>query len=246
MPHPREFENSPLVDATIEVRFDSGNNSDILPGLLYSQLRKEFEKLQELPTLQIPLAIRQNDPGLRFQSTHRLESESFLLNVGPNVVGLGCKIIAGQQKYPGWEVFIHKFEEVITVVQQTELIAEFHRLGVRYVNFFEQKDLFKQLSVEFKTGWEGKGLQKDKQIAFIVKNEDYLSRVQINNNVRALPFGSTMEKQGQVIDIDTFIEFNGNALELVELAGRAHEYTEDVFFGILSDELKQRLGAKYE
>jgi len=246
MTHPKEFNKSPLVDATIEVRFDAGGNSDILPGLLFSQLRKEFSSIQELPTLQIPLAIRQNDPNLKYQCTHRLGAEDFILNVGPSVVGLGCKIIPDQKKYPGWKPFIEKFEEIINTLIQTELIADFQRIGVRYVNFFEQKDLFKELSVELKTGWEGKGLQKDKQLAFIVKHEEFLSRVQINNNVKAVPLNSVEEKQGQIIDIDTFAEFSGTNMDLVKYAAKAHGYTEDVFFGILSDELKVQLGAKYE
>lgn len=246
MAHPKEFDKSPLVDATIEVRFNAGVNADILPGLLFSELRKEFGSIQELPTLQIPLAIRQNDPNLKFQATHRLESDDFLLNVGPGVVGLGCKIVLGEKKYPGWKSFLKKFEEIIGTVIQTELIADFQRLGVRYVNFFEQKDLFKDLSIEFKTGWEGKGLQKDKQLSFIIKNDDFLSRVQINNSVKAKPLNSTEEKQGQIIDVDTFVELNSTNIDLIKYATKAHDYTEDAFFGILGEDLKVQLGAKYE
>lgn len=245
MAYPKELQSSPLVDATIEVRFAAGN-TDILPGLLFSQLRQEFEKIQELPTLQLPLAIRQNDPGLKFQATHRLESAKFLLNVGPNVVGLGCKILPGELKYPGWKAFIQRFEAIMTTVLQTELVAGFQRLGVRYINFFEQKDLFKALNVTFETGWEGKGLQKDKQIAFIVQNEEFLSRVQVNNSVTARPLNTPAERQGQIIDIDTFVDIGNDTADLVDLATRAHSYTEDLFFGILSDRLKEQLGARYE
>lgn len=246
MAHPKEFKHSPLVDALIEVRFSSGTNTDILPGLLFSQLRKEFANIRELPTLQIPLDIRRQDPNLKFQATHRMESDDFVVNIGPNVIGLGCKINPDKnQKYPGWAKFFKKFNEVVSELSQLELISQFNRLGVRYVNLFERKDLFKDINIDFSTGWEGKGLQKDKELTFIIKNEEFKSRVHINNNVKAKKSSSKTVITGQVIDIDTFIEMKELNVDLGLMASTAHTITEDIFFGMLSDQLKEELGASY-
>lgn len=247
MKQPKEFKKSPLVDATIEIRFQAQPNAELLAGQIYSYLKDEFVTINELPSLQIPLAVRERDPNLQFQPTHKLESAEYYLNIGPNVVGLGCKINGSQEKYPGWDKFSKKFIDLITKLKKLGALGPVNRVGLRYINFFQRQDLFSDLNVTIETGWEGKGLQPDKMISIAIADNNYITRLSINTNITAQ--NATTIKQGQLVDIDTSYEVSGGkdlSTDLKAIVGQSHKRTEDVFFNLLSDNLKKELGAKYE
>jgi len=69
----------PLVEVIWQVRFENNESialGDLLPGILYSELRKEHKdlKLLRLPTADIPPQVAQNTRHLRDMVKFRLES----------------------------------------------------------------------------------------------------------------------------------------------------------------------------
>jgi hypothetical protein len=65
------LEHEPLIEAVFEVRFASGDFSEVLPGALFNALDPK-PQLRRLPQADIPRPLRDQDPQLRFTPTMQL------------------------------------------------------------------------------------------------------------------------------------------------------------------------------
>lgn len=235
-----EFKTSPLADATIELRFEENSQSDFIAALIGSRLRSKFSTVTELGIQQLPLELRESEQ-FRYQPTLKLEDSNFYVNLGPRVIGLGCKIVPGEQKYPGWKVLLDTFMDIVREVEELNAIGSFTRLGVRFVNFLNEPNIFSYLNVDLSTSL---GDIKENVVSFSVLHTEHTINVTIAREASKgqLQF---LEK-GQLIDIDASalkneISFN----DIKDLCNIAHGEIERVFFGLINEELGKKLGAKY-
>ena len=77
---PSRLSNCPIIDALVELRFESNLNKSLIFGYMYKQIVELYPHeypngVISLPVLQIPEAIRNSDPNMRFKPLYRLKGK---------------------------------------------------------------------------------------------------------------------------------------------------------------------------
>ncbi len=64
-----------IIDALVEIRFSTKIHPNAVFGLLCNALQTDFEKVENLPILQLPDSVRSSDPNLQFKPHYRITSK---------------------------------------------------------------------------------------------------------------------------------------------------------------------------
>jgi uncharacterized protein (TIGR04255 family) len=236
---PQKITPCPIVEAIIELRFDSDLPSEAIFGIFYGRLKNDYEKkVDTLPIVQIPESIRNQDPNLRFQPHYRLRSGDFILQIGPKSISL-----ASTREYVGWNEFSKKIDTTISSISDIGVIKHVLRVGLRYINIFDF-NIFDRINLKLKVGDDP---FKASQITLrsSLKSEELNSNLQIANESK-IEVGKILKK-GSVIDIDTSIErISGISLkEISSLMNMAHIEEKKIFFSLLDTEYLNSLNPEY-
>ena len=147
----------PILESVLEVRYVTGKDWSLLPGLLYSQLKERYPQYENLPVSHLPDEFLKNDPGVVYAPRVRYLGESFIVQFGPRVVSL---MFRGD--YPGWQRIAKELSWLLERLKKADFIHEGERLGMRYIDFFPE-DIFAKLldalshlvfSDVIQTGWQ--------------------------------------------------------------------------------------------
>jgi len=236
---PKYLDNSPLYSVVIEIRFTTQVPDDVVSGLLYSQIAASNTDVQSvsLPASQLPLAMRQQDPNLKYAPIQRFVLPDRTINVGSNVVSLEANNGIKKKTYPGWEVFSQQFADLL---EKLTFVSQVERIGLRYVNFFHEEDFLSSLNVDLSTGWESKGLENNTTIVFSVAREQLKARVTIASD--ATIQDETGLKSGQIIDIDTFTDESIPLEDVATKINDAHSLSKEIFYSLPAGDLLKRMG----
>ncbi|MCE2887858.1 MAG: TIGR04255 family protein, partial [Pseudanabaena sp.] len=74
---PKKITPCPILQAVVELRFETVLPSDAVFGILYSLLSSQYNTFEKLPILQIPEILRSQDPNLRYQPAYKLIDDNF-------------------------------------------------------------------------------------------------------------------------------------------------------------------------
>jgi len=69
---PLKISPCPIVEALLEIRFTTVIHPDAVFGLFYNALKSDFPKVDNLPILQIPDALRATDPNLKYKPLYKI------------------------------------------------------------------------------------------------------------------------------------------------------------------------------
>lgn len=139
---PSKISPCPIHEAVFELRFDSDFSSEVIPGLLYNELKDDFPEIKKLPIMEMPQVIRDNEPNLQFAAHHVFTGQNFRFQVGPRSFSLVCP-----KEYVGWTQFKEKISFIFTAIDKIKLVKRPIRTGLRYINFFENEDIFNHVKV---------------------------------------------------------------------------------------------------
>ena len=130
-PIPEKLKNDAIVEAIFEIRFSMSTIPEMLIGRISEYAPWKDFKQASLPISQIPAALRQVDPNLRYQPIFALtdEYEKRAVRIGRNVISYSRGM-----PYVGWKVFKTELDEVINVVFEKAGELHVERLGLRYLN----------------------------------------------------------------------------------------------------------------
>src|ERR1051326_2793995 len=97
---PEKLSLLPLREIFVEMQFEPviPTAGDILPGLLYAQMKAEYPEVMPLPMANVPRKVRQQNPDLIYQASHRLHGVPGSILIGDRVVSLTTL------EYPGWKL----------------------------------------------------------------------------------------------------------------------------------------------
>lgn len=231
---PKQISPCPIIDALLEIRFVPNIHQNAVFGLIYNALQEDFPKVDNLPVLQIPEPIRNIDPNLKFKPYYKITNEEYVVQIGPDVLS-----IASFPKYTGWNKFFTVISEVLNKIEETRVIKNVSRVGIRYINFFDD-DIFNKINLN---------VQLNNSIidsrSTVVKTEiiqmEYISTLQIANSV------INDERVGSIIDIDTSInnqldDFFRNKEYIIN---KGHEFEKELFFSLLKDDFLESLNPEY-
>ena len=236
---PKKITPSPIAEAIFEIRFTSDIPGTVLCGLFYPVISKIFPEtsIEELPILQLPPVVRDNDPNLKFQPHYRLTKDNYIFAFGPTSISFSC--IA---PYSGWENWSTFFLSIIDGLADIEALKniKINRLGLRYIdnidgNLFENTKTTICISDEslapFNTQLHSEFTEKDILIILNMMN----GMKQIN------------KESFSIFDIDcvkncnsTFESFRKDIIETGFL-NDLHETNKKYFFGLLKDDFLAKL-----
>jgi|SRR5690606_23903151 len=231
---PQSINPCPILDALFEIRFTTNIYPSAVFGMIYNALKDDFPKVEDLPILQLPEAIRANDPNLKFKPHYRISNDGFVTQIGPDVVS-----ISSFPKYSGWSEFSSQIFSILNKIENIGIVNSVTRIGIRYINFFEN-DIFKDIDLKICIG--------DDHIAYqntVVRTEieqgSFKSSLQVANNAKH------NNKLGSIIDIDTFTDLNLNDFfaHKESLISDGHNKEKELFYSLLTENFLKTLNPIY-
>ncbi len=239
MSRPTRITPDPIIDAVVELRYESKVPPDAILGMIFAQVKSKYPDFKSLPITAIPEEIRKNDPNFLFSPYYQADDPPFKLNIGPRVISL-----SNTGAYNGWkEKFFPEIKNLLENLKKTGVVDRFSRIGIRYIDFFEL-NIYDYINLSITLN--DKPLESIQSVFSAIFNKDgYSTRVQVANNATVNSLG--VEKVGSIIDTDTFFEpkdgfsFDG----INDLIDKCHEEAVDFFFRLLRKEFVETLKPEY-
>lgn len=128
---PKKLTRDAIMEALLEIRFETKQVGEVLVGRLASSAPFEGYSVSRLPIASFPAEVRDADANLRFQPTLQLASAApgELIKIGPHVISL--HVVA---PYPGWEALSERLRLLIRTLFAAVSDINVARLGLRYIN----------------------------------------------------------------------------------------------------------------
>lgn len=235
---PKKINPDPIVESIFEVRFSSPLPEDAIFGILYSQFKGEYPQFEQLPILQLPAAVRAQDPGLRYNPYYKTQKENFILQVGPRSFS-----ISNVAKYVGWGEFSKKIYSTYEQVEKSGVIGKIERIGLRYINILESINIYEKSNFVVSL--------KDEPV---IRKTNIITEIPFEKGICMLKTTSDAEAQlggkagknivGSVIDIDAVVN-QSKFKDINEAVEYAHNIEKELFFKILSDDFVKTLKPEY-
>ena len=239
LPLPTSIKSCPILEALFEIRFTANVPNEAVFGVLYPDLSADFPKSDSLPVVQLPPQIREVNPQLRFQPTHRLTAERYVVAIGPKVFSLST-----MDPYPGWADFRRKLIPTIEVLLRKSVIKTANRFGLRYINMFDG-DVTKRLTLEIKL--QNQPIDGKKTFLRTVMEKDN-SKVTLQvGKDQTIKRRSEFTKTGTLIDIDVSRDASGipTLHDLETVIDEAHLTAKTLFFDLLKPDFLKELQPVY-
>ncbi|PKL84819.1 MAG: TIGR04255 family protein [Ignavibacteriae bacterium HGW-Ignavibacteriae-1] len=231
---PKTIKPCPIIDASVEIRFIPKINQNAVFGLIYQVLQDEFATVESLPILQLPEIVRSSDPNFKFKPLYKTSNNDYVVQIGPNVL-----TISSFPNYVGWDKFSKKIFEILHKVETIDIIDRIERLGLRYINFFED-NIFDNIHLKVRLGSQVI-LNKNTVVRTEIEHGDFNSTLQIANN------GINNNRLGSIIDIDAFtsMELDKFFINKEIIINKGHAYEKELFFSLITDDFLKTLNPIY-
>ena len=226
----------PIAEAIFEVRFETSYPGDAIFGIIYKQFQKEFPKITKMPVLQLPAAIREQDPNLKYTPHYKLSRDDFIFQLGPNVFSL---INIGQ--YCGWQVFFDKINETYDKISDLKIIEKHKRTALRYINIFNGINIFDKSTLAVHLTTENLSSLKT-NLTVDIPYDHGTSTLRMINQAEARIEKKTV--RGSIIDIDTQVAFE-KCVDFADAINKAHSAEKSLFFSLLQADFLKTLNPVY-
>lgn len=227
---PSRLDPCPIIEALVEIRFETNFPHDAVFGLLYNSIKDKYSVVSKLPVADIPEQIRNSDMSLQFSPHYKLQSDKYICQVGPKVLTVNCL-----EPYSGWDEYFEEIKYIISKFKMTGVPSKVTRLGVRYINFF-MANIFEHINI--KIVFEGARIGEGESILkFDFHSGEFISTLHVASGVRRIKQHITLV--GSIVDIDTHAEFPEMVFDeqLFSLIDSGHQIGKDLFFRLVTDEL---------
>lgn len=183
----------------ISVEFESAES--IIPII---SRNSDFNDIKKLPVNQIPEVIRKSDPDLRKCPLYAIKSKNSQSSIllGDYMIGIKTG------DYTGWEYFLEEGKEIFESILNKQEIGKIERIGLRYINFFKEKDVFKTSQISLRIANRGfEDGESDLRVVIKKPREEIVCIMNIANNQSIERKKGSVEK-GSIIDIIVAYENN--------------------------------------
>jgi len=237
---PRRIIPDPIVDSTVEIRFDPLIDRNAVFGVLYYALRDQFPTVEPLPMMQLPEPIRDADPLFAHRPQYRLTNDNYQLQIGTNVLTIGVA-----SAYPGWAAFSETIQGIYKKLSPLGVIGPIRRLGIRYISFFEG-NIFDNLNLRLTMpGYEAGGFPTT--CRFELPSSPFVNILSLANHTHLQRVNSELVLTGSIVDIDTSLtglmpDFFD---QMPDLLNRAHQSEKELFYSLLTPQFLAQLNPEY-
>lgn len=235
---PKKITPCPIANATVEFRFATEWDVERLRDEVHSRIKDQYPSFEELPILQLPSEILQQDELLRYQPYYQFVAASSILRLGARVIS-----VTTQAQYSGWNTFQSKCLEIWDIVNQLGAIQEIERLGLRYVNVFEDSDIFPKTRISPNVQIEFDDFkQKTSYFRSFFQRGVFGCLLQVSNELT----NTIDQRNASMIDIDVSLEKAHLQHDtLPNSLDSAHTIEKELFFGLLQSEFLNTLNPEY-
>ena len=236
---PNRIKPCPIIEAIIEIRFIPSVPAEAIFGLLYSNIKDRYSKIEKLPILELPEAIRNRDINLKYKPYHKLLRDKYTVMIGPRVLS-----IAVTGNYPGWNHFYPEVDWIIQKADNAGIFNKLERYSLRYINFFDL-NIFNNIRLNISLS--GDDIKSDESFyRTTLSTEDLKTVLQISNSVSI-----NVDKKvrlGSIIDIDVSSrEVEQSFIHNREsILNKMHTGEKKVFFNLLTESFLKSFNPEYD
>ncbi len=231
---PKKITPCPVIDALVEIRFIPNTHPNAVFGLIYSALQNSFPNVENLPILQIPEPLRNIDPNLKYKPHYKISNTEYVVQIGSDVIS-----ISSYPNYSSWSSFYNKIIDVLNSIEKSSVIKTVLRVGIRYINFFEN-DIYNKINLNISINNSTIDYKSTVFRTEIIKS-DFVNTLQVANNI------NNMDRIGSLIDIDTSTMTNLDKFftEKDKILNKGHQYEKEIFFSLLKNDFLNSLNPEY-
>ena len=237
---PLKLGNSPINQAIISICYESNFPDTALFGLLIDVFSENGCRAEEMPLLQIPKQIRENDKNLKYQELYRCikdvnNNTHYVFGIGSNIIRF---IVSG--KYESWNSWRNFFEPIIRKIKEKGIIKSVSNISLRYCDVFD-KDYISDFNFEVKLF---KQLLTEQNLSLNTSFD--FKGIKINLKIGNTVFVNGVEKENSsLIDIDCVKTENLNDEEFFKnyqnILEDSHLANKQVFFSLVNEDLLKLL-----
>jgi len=235
---PKRIAPCPIETATVEFRFSTDWNVERLRDAVYSRVKDQYPPFEELPIKRIPQEIIEQEDALRYQPYYQARTSSLVLLLGVRMIS-----VINSAPYLGWKTFQSECLKIWNMVQELGAVQEIERLGLRYVNIFEDIEIFSKTSISPTLHLEFSGFtQKTSYFRTFFRRDTFGCLLQVSNELTE----PQHQRNASLIDIDVSLdkEHLQNSI-ITEALDSAHTIEKELFFGLLQPEFLNTLNPEY-
>lgn len=229
---PKRLKKEPLIEVIWQVQFEPAAGTpigDLLPGILFTELRKEFTnlRLQRLPSADIPAQLAAIDPNLRHMAKYRMEQPDspFMFQTGDRIITLNCR-----RPYAGWATFKAKILSLVKMIESSRLVPVPLRHSLRYIDLLTLEPTPHLSSLQLSVNLGTFNIQaRPLQMRVELLDGTCTHVVQVATPAKVeLPEGM---KEGSIVDLETFSnESPGGWDTIATQIDHMHERSKALFF----------------
>lgn len=236
---PTRISPCPIVEAVVEIRFVSTESWRNLPGMFHPRIRERYPEQKELPLASMPDELRSRDPAFTWLPILQYGGVNLNVQFGPRVLSL----VTRAHHYPGWTVLEQELTWLFARLQESGIVSETERIGLRYVDFFEN-DVWPQLKMGVRI--DGDPLVSGElSTTVVLRHPEGHARLQVANG--AFFQEATGVKRGSVLDLDVWHPGGEDDLfaDGLDRVRRLHQASKEIFFGLLKPNFLNSLNPEY-
>jgi uncharacterized protein (TIGR04255 family) len=235
---PKKITPTPIMEALVELRFLPNIPSDAVFGVVFNAFKEKYHKVEGLPILQLPEALRAADPNLLYKPTHKFLKDNFILQVGPRVIAL-----SNIKDYVGWDIFNGKIIELLESLFAINFIKSYEMIFLRVIDFFHD-NIYDNSNLQITLNGEPFG-SINKNFISEIQDSNYIQKLQISDRAEIELGGHKLI--GSVIDIQTqlLLKDSGFREKYKEIIADIHLKQKILFFTLLKDEFIESLNPEY-
>lgn len=223
------------------MRFTGAVPADAVLGIVYTAVKDKFGEPLSLPILQLPLAMREKDPNLKYQPSYRFTKPGNVLLVGPHNVALSTV------PYTNWTDTTPLLSDLLSQFYRLNLFQSVERVSLRYINFFESINIFEHLTLSMKI--------RDESIvnpSLLFKSEEEKEGFKVITTITnvAQTQGGESKKKGSMLDLDIVKErpnLSGKETPaaLLQIMTQSNKLADIAFFRLLTEEFIATMEPEY-
>jgi uncharacterized protein (TIGR04255 family) len=236
---PRRLKRNPLLETIAEVRFTSAIPTDAVLGVVYAALKEQFGDPTALPISQMPLALREADPHMKYMPCYRFDRPGNVLLVGPHNVAVST------HPYIDWSTTSPVLKDVFSRLEKLKLFSTVDRCSLRYVNFFEKLNVLSQSNLVLTVLEES--ISDQNIMLRSEKMKDGFTIITTISNEAVVPNGN---RTGSIIDIDISksspdIRDRPAVDAILEVMKQQHHWADKQFFRLLKEDFIKQFEPEY-
>jgi uncharacterized protein (TIGR04255 family) len=240
---PTKLKKDSIIEAIFDVRFTCDDVPELVIGKLAGNPTWNAFPAQQLPTANIPAAMRRMDANMQYLPVLERRSTD-----NKQIIRIGDRAISFHRAkpYPDWPIFGPELHDMMKFLLDRAQLANLGvaRFGLRYVNAFTEKDhgvkAIADLNLRISIG--NKPLELPINLNF---RRDYPDNKQavVRITSRELVQAADPPDLCALVDIDvaTPSGFKSDGRDAHDWIEAAHEVEKTEYFGLYTDEMKDRL-----